>query len=345
MGGGTAGHVNPNFAIAELLHLNYPDLKLHFITSNQSFEKSLFDPYNFDVSYISAGKLRRYFSWQNFIDPFKVIYGTLQSLQILRNRRPDLVFMKGGFVCVPVAVACKILRIPFIIHESDASLGLANKIVSFLTNQVWYSNPNFRSPKPHFLNVKIPVKPSLKSGKATEIPRFENLDTQKPVLLIIGGSSGSKAINDFIFKNLGQLSKIYNLIHITGQINSSQIPSQTPTNYLQFDYLNDLKDVYATADLVISRAGAGSLAEFEFLGLKALLIPLPAAQSRGDQLLNAQDFVDSKLGLMLPQSQISLDKVLELLTQLASQPTSKSRHIDSTSQVFLAAINKVLKLQ
>ena len=103
--------------------------------------------------------------------------------------------------------------------------------------------------------------------------------------------------------------------------------------------------MYATADLVISRAGAGSLAEFEFLGLKALLIPLPAAQSRGDQLLNAQDFVDSKLGLMLPQSQISLDKVLELLTQLASQPTSKSRHIDSTSQVFLAAINKVLKLQ
>ena len=344
MGGGTAGHVNPNFAIAELLHLHYPGLKLHFITSNQSFEKSLFEPYNYDVSFITAGKLRRYFSWQNFIDPFKVLYGTLQSLKIIRSRQPDLVFMKGGFVCVPVAMACKLLGVPFIIHESDASLGLANKIVSFLTNQVWYSNPNFRSPKPYFLNVKIPVKPSLKSGKASKIPGFEKLDNQKPNLLIIGGSSGSKAINDFIFNNLNPLSKIYNLIHITGQINSSNIPNHTPSNYLQFNYLNDLKDIYAAADLVISRAGAGSLAEFEFLGLKALLIPLPETQSRGDQLLNAQDFIDSKLGLMLPQSQISLEKVLELLTQLTGQTTSKSKHMDSTSQVFLAALNKVIKL-
>lgn len=342
VGGGTAGHVNPNFAIAELLQHHYSDLKLHFITSNQSFEQSLFEPYHYDVSFITAGKLRRYFSWQNFIDPFKVLWGSCQSIRILSSRKPDLVFMKGGFVCVPVAFACKLLAIPFIIHESDASLGLANKIVSFLTSHIWYSNQNFRSPKPTFLNVKIPVKPSLKFGKAAKIPGFKNLDTQKQNLLIIGGSSGAKAINDFIFENLNQLTQIYNLIHITGKINSSNIPSQKPTNYLQFDYLNDLKDIYAAADLVISRAGAGSLAEFEFLNLKALLIPLPSAQSRGDQILNAQDFVESKHGLLIAQSQITLPKVLELLDQLQNQNTSKSRHIDSKSQVFLAALNKVL---
>ena len=345
VGGGTAGHVNPNFAIAELLQVSYPNTKLHFITSNQSFEKSLFEPYNFDVSYISAGKLRRYFSWQNFIDPFKVLFGTIQSIRILQSRRPDLVFMKGGFVCVPVALACKVMRIPFVIHESDASLGLANKIVSFLTSHVWFSNPNFRNPKPKFSNIKIPVKPSLKSGKSTKIPNFSKLDTQKPTLLIIGGSSGAKAINNFIFQNLQILSDQYNLIHITGKINSSNIPKITPKNYLQFDYVNDLKDIYAAADYVMSRAGAGSLSEFEFLGLKALLVPLPADQSRGDQILNAQDFAEAKLGLVIDQKALEINKVLSMLKDLSYLPKPSSKHMDATSQIFLTAINQVMKLR
>jgi len=343
VGGGTAGHVNPNFAVAELLQKNYPNIKLSFITSNQSFERSLFAPYHYDVSYITAGKLRRYFSLQNFIDPLKVFWGFVQSLRILINRSPDIVFMKGGFVCVPVAFACKILRIPFIIHESDASLGLANKIVSFLTNQVWYSSQSFRSPKPNYLNVKIPVKPSLKLGNPNKIPGFSKLTTQKPTLLIVGGSSGAKAINDFVFSNLNQLVKSYNIIHLTGKINSENIPSQTPSNYLHFDYVDDLKDIYACSDIVLSRAGAGSLAEFEFLGLPAVLVPLPVSQSRGDQLLNAQDFQARGLGITIHQDSLEIQHLLSSLQTLLSNYKPQKSHLDSTSQIFLAALNKVLQ--
>ena len=369
VGGGTAGHIVPNQVISQSISGLEPTWQVFFISSNSGFEKDLFKNTLAPVYYISSGKLRRYFDIKNFSDPFKILLGVFQSVKILHKHKPDIVFLKGGFTCVPVGLACRILRIPFVIHESDASLGLANKILSLFTKHVWYSSLSFKSPKSNFLHIQLPLKADLKQGDAKAFMKKHSLSTQKPSLLVIGGSSGAKALNDFIFANFKTLIRKFNIIHVLGKIN---VPENIPRDpsYLTFDFLPNLKDVYATADYVLSRAGAITLQELEEVSLKAILVPLPDSQSRGDQQLNAQDFVSRNPGEIVEQSQLTLTSfqtAIQNLDQLStgskqsktnnpkhsgphsgkhcakhSGPHSGKRRAHLKARIFLTALKKVL---
>jgi len=342
VGGGTAGHVNPNFAIHELVKKHYKNSSVIFITSKNSFEKSLFANKNCKVYYISSGKLRRYFDFKNFTDPFKIIYGVFQSLKIIWKFNPDVIFTKGGFTTVPVAIAAFILRKKLILHESDSSLGLANKICSFFTQNIWYSSDKFINPKASFKKVTLPHSQSLASGKAKNIPGIEAFAKDKQTLLIMGGSSGAKVINDFVQSNLKELTDKYNIIHVTGKINLAIKNDTKAKNYLQFDYVNNLADVYAATNIVLSRAGAISLSEYEFLGLNALLVPLPASQSRGDQIENAKIFTEKQLGLMLEEKDLNLKNCLENLEKLKTLKSKTAHEANQLNQVFLTHLQSVL---
>jgi len=342
VGGGTAGHVNPNFAIHELIKKHYKDAPVIFITSKNSFEKSLFTYRNLKVYYISSGKLRRYFDLKNFYDPFKIMYGTFQSLKIIWRFQPDVIFTKGGFTSVPVAIAAFLLRKKLILHESDSSLGLANKICALFTQNVWYSSDKFINPKKSFTQVKLPHAQSLSKGDSSKVPGVEKFSKQKQTLLIMGGSSGAKVINDFIQEHLSQLTEKYNIIHVTGKINNPVKNTQKVQNYVQFDYVNNLSDIYAATDIVLSRAGAISLSEYEFLGLKALLVPLGSHQSRGDQIENAKIFTDKKLGLTLSESQLNLESCLKNLDKLKSFKSQSPHQSNQMNQIFLTHLESVV---
>jgi len=345
VGGGTAGHVNPNFAIYDLLKKHYKDSRVVFITSKSSFERSLFQNKNVKVYYIASGKLRRYFDIQNFTDPFKILLGVFQSIKIIWRFQPDVIFAKGGFTSVPVAIAAFVLRKKLVLHESDSSLGLANKICSLFTRHIWYSSDRFISPKPNFKKVKTPHSQSLSSGVSSQVPGIQNLDRQKQTLLIMGGSSGAKVLNEFVQQNLQKLTDSYNVIHITGKINSTIKNNKKIKNYLQFEYVNNLADIYAATDLVLSRAGAISLSEYEFLGLNALLVPLPIDQSRGDQIENAKIFADKKLGMILEEKDLNLENCLKKLKQIQSLRSHTPHQANLLNKVFLTHLETVVKNQ
>ena len=241
---------------------------------------------------VSSGKLRRYFSWHNFVDAFKVPVGIVQSLAILRNFKPDVVFSKGGFVSFPVVAAARILRIPVIIHESDMSPGLANRWSFKFAKKICLSfgeTKQFLKDEDAKKSVITgsPVRKEIMKGDAEKGRKFAGMDKHRPIILVMGGSQGAEQINKLIHGNLDKLLKKFQIVHIAGRGNISI--SIKKKGYKQYEFLHDqLKDIYAACDIVISRAGANSLAEIAILKKKAIIIPLSTDGSRGDQLENAK---------------------------------------------------------
>ena len=303
-GGGTAGHVVPNIALFDSLKKQY---KIHYIGSRTGIEKELVEKFGIPYYGISSGKLRRYIDIKNFTDAFRVIRGFAQAVGILKKIRPDIVFSKGGFVIVPVVLAAGLLKIPVVLHESDITPGLANRISMPFAKAVCTSFPEtgLHIKKKQVYLTGTPIRASLFKGSAKEGLSFCGFDSAKPVLLVMGGSLGAAKLNAVLRTSLDTLKKSYNIVHLCGSNNVDTELTNIP-GYAQFEYLDEeLPHVLAAADIIVSRAGANSI--FEFLALRKphLLVPLPRTKSRGDQILNADSFKNQGYSKVLLEEDMS----------------------------------------
>lgn len=313
-GGGTAGHVTPNIAL--LPELKNHNFDVHYIGSYDGIEKKLIE--EFDISYhgISSGKLRRYFDPKNFSDPFKVIKGYYESVKLMKKLKPDVVFSKGGFVSVPVVLAAKRCKVPTIIHESDMTPGLANKICIPCATKICANFPETVKALPTEKTVLTgtPIRKELFSGNKLLGLEFCNFTINKPVILVIGGSLGSVVVNEAVRSILPTLLEKYQIIHLCGKDKVDQSLTGTK-GYVQFEYIKkELSDLMDAADLVISRAGANAICELLALRKPNILIPLSAAASRGDQILNAGSFEKQGFSYVIKEEELTgetLEKAVE----------------------------------
>lgn len=277
--------------IAELKRRD-PKIELLYIGSEKGIERKMLQGAGVEYKAVSSGKMRRYFSWQNFVDALKVPVGIFQSMLILRKFNPELIFSKGGFVSFPVVFAGWILKIPVIVHESDVSPGLANRWSFHFAKKILISFEETKSflKKEWLKKVTLcgsPVRKEITSGSAEKGRKFTQLDRHRPIILVMGGSQGAQQINKLVRQNLDELLRKFQIVHIVGRGNIDI--SIKKKGYKQYEFLHkELADVYAACELIISRAGANSLAEIAALNKKAIIIPLSSAGSRGDQLENAK---------------------------------------------------------
>lgn len=323
-GGGTAGHVSLNQAIIpSFLEKGYD---VHYIGSKKGIENEIISEAFPQLPFkaISSGKLRRYFSLKNIIDPFKVLAGVFQAYTTLKKLKPQLVFSKGGFVSVPVVIAAKLLKIPVVSHESDVTPGLANKITLPFVSHIFTI---FKETLSYLPKVKSSctgsiIRPELFDGDRARGLAACDFTNGKPTILIMGGSLGSKFINDAVRNNLSNLLVEYNVIHLCGKGNLDDT-KQNLAGYKQFEYVTtELPDLLHASDYIVSRAGSNSI--FEFLALKKpmLLIPLSMAQSRGDQIVNARIFKQQGLAEVLQEEAVTTESFMEALMQLKANEAS-----------------------
>lgn len=326
-GGGTAGHVTPNIALMPTLRK--AGYEISYIGSYEGIEKRLIEEQGVPYYGIASGKLRRYFDPKNFSDPFKVVKGLGQSVSLLKKIKPDIVFSKGGFVSVPVVLAARLCKIPAIIHESDITPGLANKLAIPSATKVCCNFPETLKylPAEKAVYTGSPIRQELLSGDAKAALAFCKLSSKsKPVLLVVGGSTGSKVINNAVREALPQLLQKYIVIHLCGKDNLDGTLKATE-GYLQFEYIGkELADLFALSDLVISRAGANAICELLALHKPNILIPLSAAASRGDQILNANSFKASGYSYVLEEEKLTTETLQEAIADVWK---NKDSYIDA----------------
>ena len=341
-GGGTAGHVTPNIALLpRLKELNYD---IHYIGSYSGIEKELIEQLGIDYHGISSGKLRRYFSLKNFSDPFRILKGLNEANKLMKSLKPDVVFSKGGFVSVPVVMAAKRHHIPTIIHESDMTPGLANKLSIPSATKVCCNFPETLEylPKEKAILTGSPIRQELLSGDRKAALEFCGLTEDKPVILIIGGSLGSAVVNDAIRTILPELLQNFQVIHLCGK-NKVDSSFNHLKGYVQFEYVqNELKDIFALTDIVISRAGANAICELLALRKPNLLIPLSANASRGDQILNARSFERQGFSIVIEEEDLSNEK---LLASIHSLYDNRDAYANAMSQSLQQnSIDTIIKL-
>ena len=315
-GGGTAGHVTPNIALLpRLKELGYD---IQYVGSYEGIEKKLIGEMQIPYYGISSGKLRRYFDLKNFSDPFKVIKGYTEARKLMKKLKPDIVFSKGGFVSVPVVMAAHRAHIPVICHESDMTPGLANKLCLSAAAKICCNFPETAAvlPEGKALLTGTPIRAELMNGSRDKGLAFTGLDGSKPVLLIIGGSLGAASVNNAIRRILPSLLPDFDVIHLCGKDKLDSSLIGTP-GYCQYEYIREeLPDLFALADAVISRAGANAICELLALKKPNLLIPLSAKASRGDQLLNAESFRKQGYSLVLDEDTMTDAQLLEAIHTL-----------------------------
>ncbi|MCI8293574.1 MAG: undecaprenyldiphospho-muramoylpentapeptide beta-N-acetylglucosaminyltransferase [Hespellia sp.] len=315
-GGGTAGHVTPNIALLpRLQELGYD---IQYIGSYEGIEKELIEPFNIPYHGISSGKLRRYFSPKNFSDPFRVLKGFSEANKLIRSLKPDVIFSKGGFVSVPVVLAGKKNKVPVVIHESDMTPGLANRISFPAATKVCCNFPETLDslPKEKAVLTGSPIRQELLSGNKIAAMDLCGFSADKPVILVIGGSLGSVVVNNAVRLALPELLEKFQVIHLCGK--DKLDPSLNRLKgYAQFEYIkSELRNIFALADIVISRAGANAICELLALRKPNLLIPLSANASRGDQILNAQSFERQGFSLVIEEEDLSKEYLLECVKKL-----------------------------
>lgn len=308
-GGGTAGHVTPNIAL--MGRLKEQGYQISYIGSYNGIEKTLIEELGIPYYGISSGKLRRYFDLKNFTDPFRVLKGFSEARKLLKQLKPDVVFSKGGFVTVPVVVTAGRLKIPAIIHESDMTPGLANKLCIPSAVKVCCNFPETKAhlPEGKAVVTGTPIRPELLQGDADKGRAFTGFTSEKPVIMIIGGSLGAQAVNDAVRRILPELLKDFQVVHLCGKGKKDDSKNDLK-GYVQYEYIeSELADLFAMADIVISRAGANAICELQALKKPNLLIPLSANASRGDQILNARSFEKQGFSMVLEEEAIT-DEVL-----------------------------------
>lgn len=308
-GGGTAGHVTPNLALLPTLKERSYDV--HYIGSINGIERKLIEAAGIPYDGISSGKLRRYFDLKNFTDPFRVLHGCIQADRLIKQYKPDVVFSKGGFVSVPVVLAASRHHIPIIIHESDMTPGLANKICFPSASKVCCNFPETLQylPSEKAILSGSPIRRELLEGDRLTGLQYTGLSASKPILLVIGGSLGAVAVNQAVRSLLPRLLETWQIIHICGKghLDDHFIGL---SGYVQYEYVDaPLRHLFAAADLILSRAGANSICEILALRKPNILIPLSAEASRGDQILNARSFEKQGFSTVLEEKNVT-DKTL-----------------------------------
>ncbi|MGF9979413.1 undecaprenyldiphospho-muramoylpentapeptide beta-N-acetylglucosaminyltransferase [Viridibacillus arvi] len=331
-GGGTAGHVSLNQAI--IPSFLKKDYEVHYIGSKEGIEKEIIGQAFPDLQYhaISSGKLRRYFSMKNFTDPFRVLAGVAQALSIIRKLKPVAIFSKGGFVSVPVVMAAKMAGVPVIAHESDVTPGLANKLSLPFASHIFTV---FKQTLKHLPAEKASctgsiIRPALFEGRKSTGLALCGFKERKEVILIMGGSQGSKFINDAVRANIVQLLENHNVIHLCGKGHIDEALVNMP-GYKQFEYVTtELPDLLHASDLIVSRAGSNSIFEFLALEKPMLLIPLSLQKSRGDQILNAKLFFEQGLAEVLQEDDLTNKTFMEALLNLKQHKESLIKQMRET---------------
>ena len=315
-GGGTAGHVTPNIAmIPRLKELGY---KISYVGSYDGIERKLIEELEIPYYGISSGKLRRYFDWKNFTDPFRVLKGFGEAKSILKHIKPDIVFSKGGFVTVPVVIAAKQCKIPVILHESDMTPGLANRLCLSSATKICCNFPETKDnlPADKAVVTGTPIRQELLEGSREKALEFTSLSGKKPVIAIMGGSLGSVIVNDAVRAILPELLPDFDIIHLCGKGKLDESLNGTE-GYCQYEYIQkELADLFALSDLVISRAGANAICEITALKKPNLLIPLSAKASRGDQILNARSFEKQGFSIVLEEEELNNQTLLDAIHKL-----------------------------
>ncbi|MBP3729327.1 MAG: undecaprenyldiphospho-muramoylpentapeptide beta-N-acetylglucosaminyltransferase [Lachnospiraceae bacterium] len=314
-GGGSAGHVTPNLALAaELMRRGYEIL---YVGSHEGIEKEMAREAGLRYRSVATGKLRRYLSLKNLTDPFRVLKGIGDAKRILKEEKPALIFSKGGFVSLPVVKAAKKLGIPVFLHESDMTPGLANKLCFKDADRIFCNFPETLEhlPKGRSRVSGSPIREELKQGSREAALKLTGFSGEKPVLLQIGGSLGAQALNEMLREALPELLPHFDIIHLCGKGKLDKAAARP--GYVQFEFLSrEMKDIFALADIAFSRAGANAICEFLFLKLPALLVPLPLSASRGDQILNARSFEKQGFARMKEQEELSSKNLVEELLEL-----------------------------
>ena len=332
-GGGTAGHVTPNLALMEQLQGN----EMYYIGTN-GMEKQLTLPYLQNGTLqgykeICAGKLKRKLALSNLALPFLLAKSIRQSRGHLKQIAPDVVFSKGGFVGLPVIIAAKQLKIPSIVHESDMSLGLANKISSWYATKLLTTFPCSKG-----INVGAIVRQSILQGNASNGLKTMGFDGEKPVLLVMGGSLGAGALNDAIYKN-PKIANTFDIFVITGK--GKQVHCEFAH---QVEYTRNIADILAASDICLTRAGSNSLVELTLANVPFVAVPLKKG-SRGEQIKNAKWFADKGCGLHLDET--ALDKLAPTLLSLYNNRQAivakqkRISYLNGTDKV----IEEILKLK
>ena len=348
-GGGTAGHVTPNIALLpRLKELQYD---IHYIGSYNGIEKELVEQFGIPYHGISSGKLRRYFSVQNFTDPFRVMKGLGEAKKLVKVLKPDVIFSKGGFVTVPVVLAGKKCHVPTIIHESDMTPGLANKISLPSATKVCCNFPETLTHLPAGKAVLTgsPIRQELLSGDKYKALEFLGFSSDKPVIMVVGGSLGSVAVNDAVRSILPELLKSFQVVHLCGK-GKIDHSLKDLKGYAQFEYIKEeLKDLFALTDIVISRAGANAICELLALHKPNLLIPLSANASRGDQILNARSFERQGYSVVLEEEELNKEVLLDTILKLydnrdsyinAMKQSPQQNSIDTIIDLIESVTNK-----
>ena len=345
-GGGTAGHVTPNMALIEVL--KEQGWTIDYIGSADGVEKAMISSINVPFHAVSSGKLRRYFSWKNFLDPFNILLGIIQSYILLFKLKPDVVFSKGGFVAFPVVVGAWLNRIPVIAHESDITPGLANRLSFPFVNKICVP---FAISKKHFKQQQkvevtgTPIRQALFEGDKNRGLALCGFNDQKPCLLVMGGSLGAKTLNHCIRASLDQLCEQYQVIHLCGK--DKLDPSLTHrTGYYQSAYANaELADLFAASDLVVSRAGANALYEILALEKPHVLIPLSEKVSRGDQVQNARYFEQQGISVVLNDDTLTPEQLVAAIMEVGAHSMDKilkmkALGISSATSTIIALIRE-----
>lgn len=315
-GGGTAGHVTPNIAlIPELQKRGY---SLYYIGSKNGIEKKLIEDCGIPYYGISSGKLRRYFDVKNFTDPARIIKGYLEAKSIIKKIKPDIVFSKGGFVTVPVVLAADKKGVPCVIHESDMSPGLANKICIPHAKKVCTNFPeaaeSIKGDKA--IITGTPIRKELFAGNKIAGLDYCGFTANKPVLLVVGGSLGAASLNTAVRAALPQLLTSYQVIHLCGA-GKLEPKLDNTEGYVQYEYVkSQLSNMLAAADIVVSRAGANAICELLALKKPNILIPLPESVSRGDQVLNARSFEKQGYSVVLDEDNLTTYSLLTTVDEL-----------------------------
>lgn len=333
-GGGTAGHIMPNLALIDELKTK---AKVYYIGSN-GMEKEIITKTDIPFYEISSVKFKRSLSFSNLLIPFKLLKAIKQSKKILKELKPDVIFNKGGYVSLPVVFAGKQLKIKIISHESDMTLGLANKLCKNKSEIICTSFEKTAESLKNGLWTGSPIRNQIfKGNKENAKKLFENFKP-KPTILVVGGSLGSKIINENIVKCLDNL-KEYNIIHLVGKNNLTGIKKN---NYVELEFSNNIEDLYALADLVISRAGSNVINEILALNKLNLLIPLSKKASRGDQILNANYFKEKGYSNVLYEENLTPTTLINSIKQTLLNKNKYLKNMKNTNTKL--ANKKIIEL-
>lgn len=314
-GGGTCGHIMPNIALL-------PELRKHFdhiayIGAQNSQEERIAKQNNLDFYDVRVVKFERNKIWKNFAVPMSLYRGVKEARQLLSTIKPSVIFAKGGYVSLPTALAAKKLNIPVITHESDLTFGLANKVIARNACKIITSHKETKRPNDKYVYIGNPIRRELLDGNKTKLIQKLGIRQNYPTILVFGGSLGAKAINSLTFECIDELTHKYNILHITGNIPDNG--TMAIAGYYPIPFTNDISDYYATADLIISRAGASAITEISAVGKRVIYIPLPQGNSRGDQVDNAKK-AEKQGAIVLEQSIANKDTFIAAIAKAFSLP-------------------------